>query len=117
MEMRKIAKETGAVLVCSFLITVLFLVFIAFVVLKTGMQEDSVSKIMMAVYVLAPAVGGFLLGKKRKTNRFLWGLCVGVLYFTVYAILAVTTKDVSFRDIIWVALPVCLGGMAGGMLS
>lgn len=117
MEMKKIAKETGTALLCSFLVTLLFLLIVAFVALKAGAGEETVSKIMIAVYVLAPAVGGFWLGKKRRFNRFLWGLCVGVLYFIVYAMIAVVTKDVSFGTIAWVMLPVCLGGMAGGMLS
>ena len=117
MEMKKIAKETGTALLCSFLVTLLFLLTVAFVALKAGLSEEAVSKIMIAVYVLAPAAGGFLLGKKRKVNRFLWGLCVGILYFTVYAVIALVTKDVSFGTIAWVMLPVCLGGMAGGMLS
>lgn len=117
MEMKKIAKEAGMALVSSFLITVLFLVLVAFVALKAGLGEAAVSGIMVAVYILAPAVGGFILGKKRKVNRFLWGLGAGVLYFVVYAVIAVATKDVSFGNIAWVMLPVCLGGMAGGMLS
>ena len=117
MEMKKIAKETGTALACSLLITVLFLMIVAFVALRMGLKEEAVSKIMLAGYVLAPAAGGFLLGKRRKVNRFLWGLCVGVLYFAVYAVIAVVTKDVSFGAIAWVMLPVCLGGMAGGMLS
>ena len=117
MEMKKVTKEAGIALVCSFLITVLFLLIVAFVALKAGLGEKAVSGIMVAVYVLAPAAGGFLLGKKRKVNRFLWGLFVGVLYFVVYAIIAMITKDVSFGSIAWVMLPVCFGGMAGGMLS
>lgn len=117
MEMKNIAKETGIALLYSFLVTVLFLLIVAFFALKAGLGEKAVSGIMIAGYVLAPAIGGFLLGKKRKVNRFLWGLCVGVLYFAVYAVIAVATKDVSFGNIAWVMLPVCLGGMAGGMLS
>jgi putative membrane protein (TIGR04086 family) len=115
--MKKLAKDTGMSLLCSFLITVLVLLAVAFVALKAGLGEAAVSKIMVAVYVLAPAAGGFMLGKKRKVNRFLWGLCVGVLYFAVYAVIALTTKDVSFGNIAWVLLPMCFGGMAGGMLS
>lgn len=117
MDMKKIAKETATAVVCSFLITVLFLVLVAFVALKAGLGENVISGMMMVIYVLAPAVGGFVLGKKRKVNRFLWGLCVGIVYFIVYVILALLTKTVPFTDIAWVAVPVCLGGMAGGMLS
>ena len=110
-------KEVGTAVGISFLVTMLFLVVVAFLMLKAGLGESVVSKVMIAVYVLAPAVGGFILGKKRKVSRFLWGLCVGVVYFLVYALIAVCTKDVSLGDIMWVAIPVCLGGMAGGMLS
>lgn len=117
MEMKKIAKEAGLALGVSFLVTILFLVVIALAALKAGWEEHIISGIMIAVYVLAPALGGFLMGKKRKVNRFLWGLGMGVLYFAVYAVIAVTTKDAAFGETVGVMIPVCLGGMAGGMLS
>lgn len=117
MEQKKVLKEIGVAAGISFLVTLLFLVIVAFLMLKAGLGEDVVSKIMIAGYVLAPAVGGFVIGKKRKVNRFLWGLCIGVVYFVVYALIAVCMKDLPIGDILWVAVPVCLGGMAGGMLS
>ncbi|MBE5930885.1 MAG: TIGR04086 family membrane protein [Lachnospiraceae bacterium] len=117
MENKRVIKEVGIAVGISVLVTILFLVITAVLMLKAGLGEDTVSKLMIAGYVLAPAVGGFLLGKKRKVNRFLWGLCVGGVYFLVYALLAVCMKDVPLGDIMWVAIPVCLGGMAGGMLS
>ncbi|MBR6537590.1 MAG: TIGR04086 family membrane protein [Lachnospiraceae bacterium] len=117
MENKKVIKEVGIAVGSSVVVTILFLVVIAVLMLKAGLGEDTVSKLMIAGYVLAPAVGGFLLGKKRKVNRFLWGLCVGSVYFVLYALLAVCMKDVPMGDIMWVAIPMCLGGMAGGMLS
>lgn len=117
MENKRVIKEVGIAVGISVLVTILFLVITAVLMLKAGLGEDTVSKLMIAGYVLAPAVGGFLLGKKRKVNRFLWGICVGGVYFLVYALLAVCMKDVPLGDIMWVAIPVCLGGMAGGMLS
>lgn len=117
MEQKRIAKEIGVALGSSFLMTIFFLVIVAFLMLKAGLGEDAVSKIMIVGYALAPAVGGFLLGKRRKVNRFLWGLCVGSTYFVIYALLAVFTMNVAAGDILWVAVPMCLGGMAGGMLS
>ena len=117
MEQKKIIKEMGVAVGISFLVTLLFLTVIAFLMLKAGMGEEIVSKLMIAGYVLAPAAGGFVIGKKRKVNRFLWGLCVGAVYFFVYMLIAVCVKEVPFGSILWVAVPVCLGGMAGGMLS
>ena len=117
MEQKKLWKEIGIAMGASMLVTLLFLLLIALTMLKAGLSEETVSKLMIAGYVIAPAVGGFLLGKRRKVNRFLWGLCVGAVYFLVYAVLAMCMKDVAIGDIMWVAIPVCLGGMAGGMLS
>ena len=117
MEQKRIVKEIGVALGISFLVTILFLVTVAFLMLKAGLGEDAVSKIIIAGYALAPATGGFLLGKRKKVNRFLWGLCVGSVYFVLYAVLAVCTMDTVAGDILWVAFPMCLGGMAGGMLS
>lgn len=117
MEQKKMWKEIGVAMGVSFLVTMLFLVVVAFFMLKSGLSEEVVSKIMIIGYVLAPATGGFLLGKKRKVNRFLWGLLVGAMYFLVYAAIALGTQEVSLSEILWVAIPVCLGGMAGGMLS
>lgn len=117
MEGKKVVKELGMAVGSSVVATLFFLVVTAMLMFKAGLGEEAVSKIMIAGYVLAPAVGGFIMGKKRKVNRFLWGLCVGTVYFLVYVLVAVCIKDVSFGDIVWVAIPVCLGGMAGGMLS
>ncbi len=117
MEQKKVVKEIGTAVGISVLVTLLFLVLVAFLMLKAGLGEETISKIMIAGYVLAPAVGGFLLGKKKKVNRFLWGLFVGAVYFVIYAMIALFTKDVPLTDIMWVAIPICLGGMAGGMLS
>ncbi len=117
MEQNRTAKEIGKAMALSLLVTLLFLVVLAFLMLKAGLSRETVSKIMIAGYVLAPAAGGFLLGKKRKVSRFLWGLLIGAIYFGVYMLLAVCTQDVPLTDILWVAIPVCLGGMAGGMLS
>ncbi|MBQ9766527.1 MAG: TIGR04086 family membrane protein [Lachnospiraceae bacterium] len=117
MEQGKTIKEIGKALGVSFLVTIFFLLLLAIVMLKSGLSEEIVSKIMIAGYLLAPAAGGFLLGKKQKVNRFLWGLLVGVIYFFIYFAIAVCTMEVPVTDLFWVAVPICLGGMAGGMLS
>lgn len=117
MEQKKLWKEIGLSVGVSCLATLLFLVMVAFLLLKAGLHDEVVSKVMIAVYVLAPAAGGFLLGKKRKVNRFMWGMLVGIIYFLGYALVAVVAQNVPLGDVAWVAIPVCLGGMAGGMLS
>lgn len=117
MEQGKTIREIGKALGVSFLVTALFLFLLAFVMLKSGLSEEIVSKIMIVGYLLAPATGGFLLGKKQKVKRFLWGALAGGLYFFIYFAIAVCAMDVPVTDLLWVAVPMCLGGMAGGMIS
>lgn len=117
MEQQRIIKEIAKATGLSMIVTVLFLLLVALLMLKSGLDEEIVSKIMIVGYVLAPAAGGFMLGKKRRVNRFLWGLSIGAIYFLLYLAIAVCTQDAAINEILWVALPVCLGGMAGGMLS
>ena len=117
MDAKKMWKEIGLAVGVSFLVTMLLLMFTACLMLKAGLKEEVISKIMIAVYVLAPAAGGFMLGKKRKVNRFMWGLLIGAVYFIIYAAAAICLRDATVGAIMWVAVPVCLGGMAGGMLS
>lgn len=117
MQQKNVWKQIGVALAVSVLVTMVFLFLTAFFMLKCGLSAETVEKLMLAGYVLAPATGGFLLGKKQKVNRFLWGLAAGAIYFLVYALIAICIKDVPPGDILWVMLPTCLGGMAGGMLS
>ncbi len=117
MEQGKALKEIAKALGLSFIVTILFLTVLAFFMLKIGLGEEIVSKIMIVGYILAPAAGGFLLGKKRRVNRFLWGLLVGFVYFFIYVAVAICVQNVSAGDILWVSVPTCLGGMAGGMVS
>lgn len=117
MVQKNVWKQIGAAFAVSVSVTIVFLVITALFMLKCGLSVGTVEKLMLAGYVLAPAAGGFFLGKKQKVNRFLWGLAAGAIYFLVYALIAVCANDVPPGDVLWVMLPTCLGGMAGGMLS
>lgn len=109
--------EIGKALLVSVVVTLLFLAGVALLMLQIGLDEAIVSKLMLAGYVLAPAAGGFLLGKKKKEKRYLWGILIGVLYFAVFLLVSILVQNGSVRDVIWTILPMGLGGMAGGMLS
>lgn len=117
MNQGKLVKEAGKAFFLSIIVTAVFLVIMAFLMLKTGIGEEIISKLMLIGYIIAPASGGFFLGKKRKQARFLWGMLIGVLYFLVYMFIAVIAMDVPLSELLWVAIPVVLSGMAGGMLS
>lgn len=117
MEKKKTVTDIGKALLLSVLVTVLFLVVFALLMLRAGVGSGLVSRLMIAGYILAPAAGGFMLGKKKKEKRYLWGILIGAVYFAVYFLISVTTQNTVPMDLLWTAVPMLLGGMAGGMLS
>lgn len=109
--------EVGKALVLSVLVTFFLLVVFALLMLQMGLDSSVVSKLMIVGYILAPATGGFFLGKHKREKRYLWGILIGALYFVVFFLISVTTQNTNPQELIWTMLPMLLGGMAGGMLS
>ena len=102
------------------LLTMLFLAVFAFAMLK-GNLSASVEKIgLIVMSAMACFVGGFLCGKKNTKKRYLWGLCVGILYCLFFAIVRVGMGQLFMADAMafFTTLLYCAaGGMLGGMLS
>ena len=75
---------------------------------------------IIATYIVSCFAGGFLIGKKKKKKKYLWGLCVGTFYFIVLLLgnLAVNRGlDGQLVHMLTTAVLCILSGMAGGMLS
>ena len=66
MVQKNVWKQIGAAFAVSVSVTIVFLVITALFMLKCGLSVGTVEKLMLAGYVLAPAAGGFFLGKKQK---------------------------------------------------
>ena len=65
-------------------------------------------------------LGGFLLGKGVRKNKFLGGLILGAVYFVLLIILFRNRQPRKFRGfgrMISTFLLCAAGGMVGGMLS
>ncbi len=75
-------------LLFSYILTALLLALLAFLLYKLGLDEKSVSISMIAIYVVCTFFGGFIMGKKTGSRRFLWGLLTGTLYFLVLAVVS-----------------------------
>ena len=101
-------------------LTALLLALLAFLLYKLGLDEKSVSISMIAIYVVCTFFGGFIMGKKTGSRRFLWGLLTGTLYFLVLALvsLAVGKGNIQMGTSFFTTLALCAGGgMLGGMVS
>lgn len=107
-------------LITAFLTTVIFLLILAFLLLKFQWDAGKTESAILAVYILASFLGGWTAGHRAEKLKFLYGLAVGVLYFLL--LLAVSAmSDTGLRSELTsgiTAFLVCgAGGMIGGMLS
>ncbi len=107
-------------LVAAYIFTGIALLALAFAIYKWSLTETVVNIVIMAIYVLASFIGGFITGKRVKERKFFWGLLLGGLYiliiYGVSLILSASMDMISTASI--AACLLCLGGgMLGGMLS
>ncbi|MGI6071058.1 MAG: TIGR04086 family membrane protein [Blautia sp.] len=107
-------------LLCSYFVTGIFLVLLAFLLYKLDLQESVVGMGIAVVYIFSCFLGGFLLGRRVGSKKYLWGLLLGMCYF----VLLVGVSWISEKQIAMsvphalTTLGMCLaGGALGGMLS
>ncbi len=107
-------------LVAMYLITGILLVLLAMLLGRVDMSDAAVSIGIIVTYILSCIVGGFLIGKKKKKKKYLWGLCVGVFYFLVLFLGNLVVNrglDGQLVHMLTTAVLCVLSGMAGGMIS
>ncbi len=107
-------------LLCALAFTGVVLLLLALLLYKINLSEQVITISIIASYVIAGFLGGFLAGRKRKQKRFLWGLFMGVAYFLVILLVTIVAKGglEGISDSIFTTLILCAGGgMLGGMLS
>ena len=107
-------------LVVSYIVTAVFLLLLAFLLFKFELDEGKVSIGVIAIYLLSGLVGGFLAGKKSGSQKFLWGLIVGVAYFVLLLIISLIAGhgiQTQPMQLVTTAFLCMGGGMLGGMLS
>ena len=67
-------------LLLSYAVTGVLLLVLAFLLYKFGLGESQVNLGIMVIYILSCLAGGFYMGRKGKTRRFLWGMGLGAGY-------------------------------------
>ena len=107
-------------LVAAYIFTGAALAVLAFVIDKWELSETVVNLVILAIYVLASLLGGFLTGKRVKERKFIWGLIMGTFYILIlYGVSMIMKNSLNMISTAGVLAGVlCIGGgMLGGMLS
>ncbi len=107
-------------LLFAYILTGGLLMLLALMVYRFSLSEKIVSIVIIGIYIGATFFAGFATGKKLKTQKYLWGLLIGGMYFLVLIILSLVVNH-SFKDVasnFVTVLMMCAGsGMLGGMVS
>ena len=111
----------GIALTVAIVTTILLLLLVTALVYNTNVSGTVSGILLVAIYVLAPFSGAFVLGKMVKQKRFLWGLLLAGVYFVIFVIVSRLSASADgmpgVRDYIEVLLAVLPGGILGGMFS
>lgn len=107
-------------LLASYIVTGILLFIVTFFLYKFEWDEQMVTAGIIVIYVVSTFVGGFILGKIKKSRKFLWGLIMGVLYFALLFLISFgvyRSFDGNGTNVITTLLLCAGGGMLGGMLA
>lgn len=107
-------------LLCAYVITGISLLVLTWLLYKMNLDESKVTAGIIVIYVLSTFIGGFVIGKKSRERKFLWGLLIGVLYFVLLFIVSLglyRSVQGNGANILTTFLMCAGGGMLGGMVS
>lgn len=107
-------------LIFACLITVVFLLFSAFLLYRTDLSTKGLSVLLVVTYVLSNLIAGWLIGKSVEKRQFLWGLLVGLGYFAIVFLVSFVGNQfflVDMNKLILVFFLCVCSGMFGGMVS
>ena len=104
-------------IVVAYFVTAVLLLVLALIAFKTGMKETIVTT---GIYILSTAVSGFVIGRKIKSRRVLWGMAAGFAYYAVIFLVSLILNKGIAMDVtgILMAFALCVsGGFAGSFFS
>ena len=107
-------------LLFSYVLTAGLLLLLALLLYRFSLPEKIVNIGIIVIYIAVTFLAGLLAGKRAGSRKFLWGLCMGTLYFAVLALVSLAVNrsiaDVATNFVTVFCL--CAGsGMLGGMLA
>ena len=113
-------KDVTVSLFVGYVITFLGIMILAFLLLMFQLSESMVDIGIIIIYVLSCLLAGFVVGKRTKNRKFLWGMLSGGIYFCILLIISLLARQ-SMENVgndLTTVLFICIGsGTLGGMLS
>lgn len=115
-----LVKDFIKIMFVMYVVTLVLLLLLALALFKAELPAMASKIWLIAVYVVSGFLGGFLIGKRTKSQKFLWGFLIGLAYFLI--LLAVSFALYKGLPEDWTHLITTLvlctsSGTVGGMIS
>ncbi len=103
-------------LAVMYIFTGIILLVMALVLYRFNLSDWQVTAGIIATYALSSFAGGYVLAKKGKTRRLLWGMLFGLVYFAVLAAASIAmNKGIVMDQAAAIrAFLICIGAGAAG---
>lgn len=115
-----ILKDMLRILFLMYFVTMALLLLLAFLLYKTDLSETVFKIWLMAVYIISGFLGGFLIGKRRKNKKFLWGFFMGAVYYLLLIAVSLLLHkgiDSDVMHLLTTAVFCLASATVGGMVS
>ena len=107
-------------LLVGFSVTGVGVFVLALSLLGLSISEEMVDGGILIIYILSCFMAGRIMGKKRRTKRFLWGVCIGMMYYSVLfsaSFLLGDSLECVISDVV-TSVVICIGSaILGEMIS
>ena len=103
-----------------YLATFLMLLIFAAIMFRVQLPAKAAQIGIIVIYVISGFLGGFLMGKKMKSRKFLWGIAIGLSYFAILLLVSLAVNGGAITDVVQLLVTFVLctaSAMIGGMVS
>lgn len=115
-----IAADFMKILFLMYFATFILLLLLALVLFKLDASELVTKVWLIAVYIISGLLGGFFIGKRTKSRKFLWGFLIGLVYFIIlFAVSLMLHKglDGDLMHLFTTMVMCTASATVGGMIS
>lgn len=107
-------------LLLAYGLTGILLLLLAFLLFQFELGETAAEAGIVFIYAVSCLAGGFMAGRIKRKDRYLWGIAAGFFYYLLLLLVSFLAQgkwDMTFAHAVTTFF-MCLGGGAiGGMLS
>ena len=104
--------------ILSYVVTFIMILLLALIMFKFQPEDTFINIMVFLTYFISNFGGGFYIGNKCESKKYIHGMICGVIYFIILLSISICLGgDVTnLKKDIWVFVVCVAGGMCGGMV-